>query len=126
MADFFRPRDFVHRPRKGKREQLSVGAAPVPLSSSVYGIPAHDAPSTGSFPSQLGVGAKLPDTAVIQVLANPIIFTTEGTTPAAAVGFQAAIGDRIYLNTIQEIANFQAIQQGASAGTIEVQYFYGF
>jgi hypothetical protein len=59
------------------------------------------------------------------VIAQPINFTLDGTTPTASVGFLAAATDQIHLNGIQEIRAFRAIRNGASDATLEVTYFYG-
>ena len=121
MAEFFKPRDVVHVPRKGKRERLATGGAAIPLSASVYTIPAVD-PGTGYGTY---TAAKVPTAAFVQVLTAAVNFTIDGTTPTASVGFLAQPGDVIFLNRIQEIVNFQAIEN-AAPGAIEVQYFYGY
>lgn len=130
MSDFFQPRDVVHRPRNGKREHLTVSTAVKQLTPSAYTVNAKDMPSANSFATQIGLPAKMASAAVIQVLNQPLNFTTEGTDPTTGttgnVGFQALAGDKIYLNTTQEIVNFKAVKQGATDSEIEVQYFFGF
>lgn len=125
MAQFFAPKDVVHRQRNGKRERLAIAAAPVPLSVSVYFVNPLDAPSSGSSATQLGIQGKYPTSAVIQVLTAAINFTIDGTTVTNANGFLAQPGDMIYLNTIMEIQKFQAIEN-VGAAAIEVLYQYGY
>lgn len=123
MAEFFKPRDFVHRVRSGKRERLTVTAGQQVLTAATYGVSASGGADDVSYR-----GPKSPTAAVIQVQTQPIAFTTDGTTltDGTTKGFIAQANDLIYLNTIQEIQNFKAWRNGASDAAIEVQYFYGY
>ena len=121
MAQFFQPRDYVHRVRNGKRERKTVSNAAVGLTPSAYNVAGSGGADDVSYRLP-----KAPTMAVIQVQAQPINFTTDGTTATTALGFVAQANDIIYLNTIQEIQNFSAIRNGGTDAAIEVQYFYGF
>ena len=121
MAEFFRPYDGVKRPRNGKRERLTVGAAAGGLTPGTYIV---QAPIPASVNKVITSEIK-PVYALVQVLAQPLNFTLDGTTPTAAVGYLAAANDLIHLNSLQEIQNFKAIRNGVSDATIEVTYFYG-
>lgn len=114
MAEFFKPRDFHGVTRNGKRERLTVSTAAVKLTKDTFYIKETDK-----------LSAILPVRAAIQVNAQPIWFTLDGTNPSATVGFAAVANDIIYLNSYQEIQNFKAAKSGATDATIEVLYFYG-
>jgi hypothetical protein len=121
MAEFFKPRDFVHRVRLSKRERLAVGAAAGGLTKATYNIPGTGGADDVSYRT-----TKNPTGAIIQVLAQPLNFTVDGTTATVALGFVAQANDIIYLNTLQEIQNFSAIRNGGTDSAIEVVYLYGF
>ena len=118
MADFFKPADGVRRTRTGKRERITVNTA-VGLTAATFEVKATAAAN------QYGANDILPVAAVIQVVAEPINFTVDGTTATTLLGFVAAAGDVIYLNSLQEIRRFSAIKNGATNATIEVLYLYG-
>ena len=61
--------------------------------------------------------------AEIYVRTAPIVFTRDGTDPTATAGFQANVDDIILLNSRDELDRFEAIRQGATSATIDVEYF---
>jgi hypothetical protein len=111
----------TRHPRSGKRERLTVGAAAVNITASVYTI----AGSGGAAEGQ-GVGylPKLATAAVIQVIDGPIYWTIDGSTPSSTVGFQNDTGDFIYLDSAQKVKEFKAIRASADV-TIEVLALWG-
>ena len=121
MAEFFKPRDGVKRPVSGKRERLTVGAAAVGLTAASYTIAATGGASAGN---DFGINRREASYALVQVLAQALNFTLDGTTPTAAIGYLAAANDLIHLNSAQEIRAFKAIRNGASDSTVEVTYFF--
>ena len=60
--------------------------------------------------------------AEIYVRTASVVFTRDGTTPTATLGFQAEVGDIIMLHSKSEMTNFKVIRQAADA-TIDVEYF---
>ena len=101
--------DTVHNPIPGKRERLSVGAAAVPITASVYTIEDTDKRQFVRHASA----------AILQVVTANIYWSIDGTDPSATVGFDAAPGEMIYLDSPQKIRAFKAIQKAAAA-TVEV------
>ena len=61
--------------------------------------------------------------AEIYVRTASIVFTRDGTDPTATQGIQADVGDIILLNSREELENFEAIRQGGTSATIDVEYF---
>lgn len=121
MAEFFKPRDVVHRFRSGKRETLTVSNSVKTLTASAYTYAASGAASGPQLGPKSATGA------VIQVQAQPIRFTLDGTNPVATTtGFLAAAGDQIYLNSQQELQSFKAIRDGGTDASCEVHYQFGF
>ncbi len=110
----------TRQPRSGKRERLTVGVAAVPLTVTSYKVNA-----TAGANQEFGMRAITPTAAVIQVNANPISWTIDGSVPSAAVGFAGIAGDFIYLDSYQKIQAFQSIRTGAADATLEVVYLYG-
>ena len=60
--------------------------------------------------------------AEIYVRTAPIVFTRTGTDPTATAGFQANAGDIILLNSRAELDRFEAIRQGGTSATVDVEY----
>lgn len=118
MADFFKPADGVRRTRTGQRERKAVSTA-VGLTASAFEVKAT------AEATQYGANDILPVAAVIQVIAQPINFTVDGTTATTLLGFVAQANDMIYLNSLQEIRRFSAIKNGGTDSAIEVLYLYG-
>ena len=53
-----------------------------------------------------------------------VVFTTDGTTdPTATKGTQADNGDTILLRSAQEIADFKAIRQTGTSGSIDWEFY---
>jgi len=103
-------------PRLGKRERKTVGAAAVSLTESKYFIDGRDSQSGYS-------GDRRADAAIIQVFTDAIIWTIDGTTPAAGTGFETAAGDYIYLTTYQQIKDFRAVRKTTDAA-IEAVFLF--
>ena len=61
--------------------------------------------------------------AEIYVRTAAIVFTRGTTDPTATAGFQANVDDIILLNSRAELDRFEAIRQGGTAATIDVEYF---
>ena len=60
--------------------------------------------------------------AEIYVRTASIVFPRSGTDPTATAGFQADPGDIILLSSRAELDRFEAIRQGGSDATIDVEY----
>ncbi len=61
--------------------------------------------------------------ATIQVETAPIRVTIDGvTSPTTTVGKLFNSGDEIYLESVEEIANFKAIRTTSTSATINVDY----
>lgn len=106
-------------PRNGKRERKTVSSTAVGLTESAYAFAA-----TGDSPTQMGTLPKNPSGAVLQVFTDSIYYTLDGSTPSATVGFEAALGDTIYLDSFQQIKEFKAIRKTTDAA-VEALYYYG-
>ena|SRR5687768_13013411 len=104
----------TRQPLVGKRERKTVSTTPVEITPSVYTIDGTDK-----------LGARLASAAVLQVFTNGIIFTIDGSDPEAAVGFEAAAGEFIYLDSAQKVRNFKAIRSGASDAGLEILPLFG-
>lgn len=52
-----------------------------------------------------------------------IVFTRGTTDPSATAGLQADPGDIILLKTRAELDRFEAIRQGGTSATVDVEYF---
>ena len=61
--------------------------------------------------------------AEIFVRTASIVFARTGVDPTATQGFQADPGDIIMLNSRDELTRFEAIRQGATSATVDVEYF---
>ena len=61
--------------------------------------------------------------AEIYVRTASIVFKRTGTDPSATLGFQANPGDIIMLNSRAELDRFEAIRQGATDATLDIEYF---
>ena len=105
-------------PLDGKRERLTVGTSAVPITPATYTV-AETAAAT-----KYARGDRKATAAVIQVFDDAIYFTLDGTTPSATVGFEAAVGDVIELDSLGKIQNFQAIRKTGDA-ELEILPLFG-
>ena len=60
--------------------------------------------------------------AELYVRTASIVFTRGTTDPTATQGLQADPGDIIMLNSRAELERFEAIRQGGTSATIDVEY----
>ena len=108
----------TRQPRSGKRERKTVSSAAVQLTATAYTI------SATAAANQYANSDKLPSAAVLQVFTDIIIWTIDGTTPAAVTGFESGPGDFIYLDSFQKVKEFRAIRKTTDAA-VEAVYLYG-
>src|SRR5438128_1247430 len=102
------------------RETLTVSTAVKTLTASVY----NDTSNTDRQPNQQGSNRRPARAAVIVCETNAIRVTKDGTTPVAATtGTKLNPGDTYALETYEEIVKFQAVRDGASDGTVQVDYY---
>ena len=90
--------------------------SPLPGASNQYGL---------SIAGTV-VSLTVPDAAMcaeIYVRTASIVFARGGTDPTATQGFQADPGDIIMLNSRAELDRFEAIRQGGTSATVDVEYF---
>ena len=66
---------------------------------------------------------KVPKGAIITVLAAPVRYWVDGTTPTATTGHRADVHDEIYLDSDMEVANFSAIRESGVSATLEITYY---
>ena len=95
-------------PRSGKRERLAVSSAAVgfTVTNGKLANFVINGSADGKISDRKAEGA------VLQVnSAGGIYYTLDGSTPSANVGFAAAAGEFIYLDSFQQIGTFQAIRQ---------------
>lgn len=59
----------------------------------------------------------------IYVRTASIVFTRSTTDPTATLGFQADPNDIIMLNSRAELDRFEAIRQGGTDASVDVEYF---
>jgi hypothetical protein len=118
MADFNFRFETARNPRSGKRERKTVSTSAVNLTATAYTIASTADANKYALPD------KLPTAAVMRVLTDAIYFTLDGSTPSSTVGFEAAVGDMIYLDSFQKIKEFKAIRKTTDA-SLEVLYLYG-
>lgn len=109
----------TRQPMSGKRERKTVSTTAVSITESVYVF----TPTVGNVNAY--VEPVRATAAIVQVLTNPVNFTIDGTTPEAAVGFNAVAGDFIYLDSAQKVRNFKAIRSGGADAAIEVVALFG-
>lgn len=108
----------TRNPRLGKRERKTVSSSAVSITPATYTIAA----SAGA--TKYGANDKLASAAIIQVFTDAIYFTLDGTTPTSLIGFEAAAGDFIYLDSFQKVKDFKAIRKTTDA-TIEILPLFG-
>lgn len=61
--------------------------------------------------------------AVVQVQDNPVRYTLDGTTPTAAVGHRAAVGDVLTITGHPTLKGFQFVNEGVGVANLAVTYF---
>jgi len=105
-------------PLSGKRERKTVSSSAVQLTATAYTVAATAALN------QYAMSDRKPAAAMLQVSADAIYWTVDGSTPSASVGFEAAVGDEIYLDSFQKIKEFRAIRKTTDAA-VEALYLYG-
>lgn len=93
-------------------------------SSEVIVVPdALTSLTAANLLNQDGDGGSNPSGVIIQVLAQPIRFTVDGTDPVAATsGILAAALDVIRIYGADNLQNFQMIRDGATNASVEVHY----
>ena len=106
------------QPRLGKRERKTVSSSAVGLTASAYTIAAT------AEATKYGKNDTLPNGAVLQVGADAIYWTLDGSTPSSTVGFESAAGDIIYLDSFQKVKEFKAIRKSGDT-SVEALFLYG-
>lgn len=101
--------DFKNRlnPRLGKRERLAVSSTAVGFTVTNGKLANFiiNGSSDGKLADRKAEGA------LLQVgAAGDIIYTLDGTDPDANTGFSAVAGERIVLDSFQQIQNFKALR----------------
>lgn len=104
----------TRQPKSGKRERLTVTAAETRITSTVYIVPNTNVREPVSASA-----------AALQVITESIYWTIDGTVPTASIGFEAAAGDFIYLDSHQKVKEFRAIRTGVTNATVEVVALFG-
>ncbi len=61
--------------------------------------------------------------ATLQVQAQPVRYTADGTVPTASVGFRADAGTILRVTGVDDLLGFQLIREGAADATVVVQLF---
>ena len=107
----------TRQPMLGKRERLAVDGV-ASITPAVYTVQ----PTVAA--NQYGKNDRQATAAVLQVFTDAIYFTLDGSTPSALVGFEAAVGDEIYLDSYQKIKGFKAIKKTLAA-EVEVLPMFG-
>lgn len=111
---------FISGRRIMARETLTVSTAVKTLTAATYG----DQSATASTGNQVTSNRRHAIAATITCETQAIRVTTDGTTPVAATtGIKMNVGDTMVLDSYQELVNFKAVRDGASDGTIQVNYY---
>ena len=100
----------------GKRERKTIGASATGITESVYTVDATEKTEK-----------RLASAAVIEVRGTneTIYWAIDGSTASSTVGFTAATGDVIYLDSQQKVLNFNAIRSDVTDVDIEVLPLWG-
>lgn len=61
--------------------------------------------------------------ATLQVQAQPIRYTVDGTIPTATVGFRSVADSIIRVTGTQDLLAFQMIREGATDATVAIQFW---
>lgn len=79
--------------------------------------------TVSNLSNQDGSGGSNPSGAIIQILAEPVRFTVDGTDPVATSGGKlAAANDIIKLYGADNLQNFKMIRDGATNAIAQVHY----
>lgn len=113
---------FNSRKNVFARETLTVSNSVKTLTSTLYDNVAGI--TSGTQPVQTGSNRRRASGAVVITEGQAIRATKDGTDPVATTtGTKLNTGDIYILETYQDIAKFKAIREGASDGTIQVEYY---
>lgn len=103
-----------YNPLLGKRQRLAVSSSVVAFDAANYIVPEALDGKTGKRTAQA---------AVLQVGVDALYYTLDGSTPSSTVGFEAAAGDIISIDSHQKIATFKAIRKTGDT-TVEALFLF--
>jgi hypothetical protein len=96
------------------RERLTVSNVVKTLTGAIY----NDASAVTPFAQRKARVAK------VTVIAQPLIYTEEGTDPvASSVGTPAVATSQFWLNSYEAVRDFKAIRTAGTDAEIEVVYY---
>lgn len=110
-----------------KKNVLDVETVTVTGSATTLTATKYNATSAGATSQReyAFAGGHKASAAIVEVLAESIYYTLDGSTPTSTNGHAAAQGDRVVLENYAHVAKFKAIRQGSTSATVFVTYYKG-